>query len=265
MSAADAHFDIPTNTISGVSDAQAQLDFAYHSAISASRFPGPNYFANLQLIHDHLKAETYLEIGVAGAGSLRMAGYDCFAIGIDPGFTISTSIKAWTKLFYLPSDDYFAQHDTREILGGRPVALSFIDGLHTFDQVFRDLLNVMPYLATSSHVILHDVYPVHALPAERERHSIFWTGDVWKVLFLIKEFLPELQFTTIPTAPSGLLLLKGFDGKKPEIDGQKLSDRVGELLQEKYDDHSPDLPKRLNLGLNSAEYIREWLDTPAEK
>jgi hypothetical protein len=253
------HFSDAINVASG---AQADADYAYHSALSASRFPGPNYLANLQLIHDHLKADTYLEIGVAGGASLAMAGENCHAIGIDPGFTISRSIAAWAKLFYLPSDDYFAQHDTKALLGGKPVELSFIDGLHTFDQVFRDLVNVMPFLSTSSHVVLHDVYPVHAVTAERVRKSVFWTGDVWKVTFLVREFLPELQFTTIPTAPSGLFLIKGFSGKAPVIDNAKLAERVGELFSETYDQHIAALPGTLNLGQNDSGYIREWLDTP---
>lgn len=256
---ADPHFEIPTNSVTGVSEAQAHADYAYHSALSSSRFPGPSYLHALQLIHDHLKAETYLEIGVAGGGSLGMAGNQCQAIGIDPGFTIGTSIRAWAKLFKLPSDDYFAQNDTREILSGKDVQLAFIDGLHTFDQVFRDLLNVMPFVGAESHVILHDVYPVHALMAERERRSIFWTGDVWKVLFLIEEFLPDLKYTTIPAAPSGLMLIKGFDAKAREIDEDRLAARIEELLEVSYDDNELGLPKRLNLGLNNPEYIREWL------
>lgn len=260
-SVALGHFSDAINEVSGP---QAEADYAYHSALSSSRFPGPNYLQNLQLIHDHIKAETYLEIGVAGGASLAMAGVNCRAIGIDPGFKLERSIAAWAKLFYLPSDDYFAQHDTRALLGGKDVELSFIDGLHTFDQVFRDLINVMPFLSKKSHVILHDVYPVHGITAERIRKSIFWTGDVWKVIFLIREFLPDLEFTTIPTSPSGLFLIKGFDGKAPVIDNQKVADRVGELFLETYDQHIAALPTTINLGLNDAGYIREWLDQPAE-
>lgn len=254
-----------SDSTSGLSAPEAQAEYAYHSALSSSRFPGPNYLTNLQLIHDHLRADTYLEIGVAGGASLAMAGEHCSAIGIDPGFTLSRSIRAWAKLFYLRSDDYFAQFDTREVLGGRNVKLSFIDGLHTFDQVFRDLINVMPYLTTDSHAILHDVYPVHSVTAERVRRSIFWTGNVWKVVFLIREFLPQLKFTTLPTAPSGLFLIKGFDGKRPEIDNAKLADRVGELFLETFEQHAANLPENINLGLNNSDYIREWLDTPAEQ
>lgn len=257
----DAHFSDALNDVSGP---QAHSDYAYHSALSSSRFPGPNYLANLQLMHDHLKAATYLEIGVANGASLAMAGADCHAIGIDPGFTLSRTISAWAKLFYVPSDDYFAQQDTRALLGGKPVELSFIDGLHTFDQVFRDLINVMPFLSNTSHVFLHDVYPVHAITAERVRKSIFWTGDVWKVTFLVREFLPWLEFTTIPTAPSGLFLIKGFTGEAPKIDTGKLADRVGELFSETYAEHIATLPNTLNLGQNNPEYIREWLDTPAK-
>lgn len=254
-----------SDSTAGLSAPDAQAEYAYHAALSSSRFPGPDYLSNLRLIHDHLRADTYLEIGVATASSLAMAGEDCFAIGIDPGFHIQRTIKAWAKLFYLPSDDFFAQYDTRQVLGGRDLKLSFIDGLHTFDQVFRDLVNVMGFLSPDSHVVLHDVYPVHSVTAERVRRSVFWTGDVWKVVFLIQEFLPQLKFTTIPTAPSGLFLIKGFDGKRPEIDSAKLSERVGELFLETYEQHVAELPKRINLGLNDSDFVRQWLDTPADK
>lgn len=257
-----SHF---SDAVGGLFGPNAQAEYAYHCALASKLFPGPNYLDNLQLIHQHLKAATYLEIGVASGSSLGLAGANCRAIGIDPGFTLQRSIAAWAKLFYLPSDDYFAQQDTRALLGGKDIELSFIDGLHTFDQVFRDLINVMPFLSTQSHVILHDVYPVLGITAERVRKSIFSAGDVWKVTSLVREFLPHLEFTTIPTAPSGLFLIKGFTGKAEDIDNAKVADRVGELLLETYDEHIATLPSTLNLGQNNPEYIREWLDTPAKK
>ena len=60
---------------------------------------------------------------------------------------------------------------------------TFIDGLHHFDQVIRDLLNVRKYLKPRGLVVLHDCLPQSSLNAERERSVKHWNGDVWKASY----------------------------------------------------------------------------------
>ncbi|HEX7670852.1 MAG TPA: hypothetical protein VF395_14755, partial [Polyangiaceae bacterium] len=45
----------------------------------------------------------------------------------------------------------------------------------------------------------------------RERASVFWVGDVWKVLEILLDHRPDLRITVVPTAPSGLVVVRGLD------------------------------------------------------
>ncbi len=60
----------------------------------------------------------------------------------------------------------------------------FIDGLHTYDQVRRDVINSIKFLKPGGWIALHDMLPRTWI----EDHvpivsSEAWTGDVWKVAF----------------------------------------------------------------------------------
>jgi hypothetical protein len=60
----------------------------------------------------------------------------------------------------------------------------FIDGLHTYDQVRRDVINSIKFLKPGGWIALHDMLPRNWI----EEHvpivtSHYWTGDVWKVAF----------------------------------------------------------------------------------
>ena len=60
----------------------------------------------------------------------------------------------------------------------------FIDGLHTYEQVRRDLSNALSKARKGGWIILHDMLPLKW----KEQHVPIvttgnWTGDVWKVAF----------------------------------------------------------------------------------
>ena len=94
--------------------------------------------------------------------SLRMAVSGTRCIGVDPNPILDRELPD-TRIFTLTSDEFFARHDLRDLLGG-PVALAFIDGLHLFEQVLRDFINV------ERHAGSRDRAPPARLPALRRDH-----------------------------------------------------------------------------------------------
>lgn len=178
-------------------------------------FPGPDYFDWLQWFHATFVPRAYLEIGVASGQSLQHAGPQTKAAGVDPDFAISHPQKAWVRLFRETSDEFFGKRSMREVFGEDAVDLVFLDGLHTFDQTLRDLVNVERHCHAGSVVLLHDILPVIPETAERERRSIFWVGDTWKVLVLLARHRPDLDFFTIPAFPSGLAVVTGLNAASP--------------------------------------------------
>lgn len=180
--------------------------------------PGPDYYDWLQRFHDLLQPATYVEIGLGHGRSLALAGAETVAVGIDPyqGY--------WEKLNYvcphgpatlfpLTSDDFFSDHDLKQVIGKETFDLAFIDGLHLFEQALKDFINLERYSRKDSVILIHDCLPIAPIVAERERCTGFWTGDVWRIIPCLKTFRPDLQLFTIPTKPSGLGVVTNLDSK----------------------------------------------------
>lgn len=178
--------------------------------------PGEDYYFWLQRFHELLHPASYVEVGLGHGRSLALAGPETKAVGIDP------FQGAWERLNYvsphgpatlfpLTSDDFFAQHDLREVIGRETFDLAFIDGLHLFEQALKDFINLERYAGKDSVILIHDCLPIAPIVAERDRCTGFWTGDVWRIIPCLKTFRPDLQIATIPTKPSGLAVVTGLD------------------------------------------------------
>lgn len=224
-------------------------------------FPGSDYFAWLQWFHATFVPRTYLEIGVASGQSLQHARPQTKAAGVDPAFSISHPQKAWVRLFNETSDEFFAKRSMQEVFGEDAVDLVFLDGLHTFDQTLRDLVNVERHCHASSIVLLHDILPVIPETAERERRSIFWVGDTWKVLVLLARHRPDLAFFTIPAFPSGLAVVTGLNAASPHAIALRtdLDSICAAAMSLDLADFLPELDRHQRVIANDHEDVRSRL------
>jgi len=88
------------------------------------------------------------------------------------------------------SDDFFL--DNKIIFD-----YAFIDGLHTFEQVTKDVINTLNATKAGSWIGIHDLIPLNWIeehvPGYPEHH---WTGDVWKVIYFIKG-LKGIEFNIV--------------------------------------------------------------------
>ena len=85
--------------------------------------------------------------------------------------------------------------------------MSFIDGLHHFEQVLRDFIHVERRSDAETVILLHDCLPVTRCSAEGVQRTWNWCGDVWKMIPCLKEHRPDLAIRIIPTRPSGLAVV----------------------------------------------------------
>ena len=58
----------------------------------------------------------------------------------------------------------------------------FIDGLHYYSQVKRDIENSLKALNTNGIILLHDCLPNNYFEQAVPRCQITWNGDVWKAI-----------------------------------------------------------------------------------
>jgi tetratricopeptide (TPR) repeat protein len=227
--------------------------------LSQMEMPGPFYLDLLPSIHAHLRPRTYVEIGVETGQALRMVNPETLAIGIDPKPVISHALSARTAVHAVTSDEYFARHDVRAELGGMPIDLAFIDGMHHFEVALRDFINLEKHCAPSSTILIHDCYPFDRLTAERERHVEFWSGDVWRLMLALRKYRPDLRLYTVATAPTGLGIARGLDPRSRVL-GERFDDIVREFLEQDYSVLDADKPGMLALYPNDLEKIRAILN-----
>lgn len=174
--------------------------------------PATDYYALLQRIHTHLAPRTYLEIGVHEGDSLRCAGPHTLVLGVDPAADPrGAPLPPGTRLFPVTSDRFFAETDVGAELGSEPLDLAFIDGLHLFEQVLSDFINVERWCAPSSVVLVHDCLPIDEVTSSRERTTVVWTGDAWKLVVCLRRYRPDLAVATLDVPPSGLAVVTNLD------------------------------------------------------
>ncbi|PWK59104.1 class I SAM-dependent methyltransferase [Roseicyclus mahoneyensis] len=158
----------------------------------------------LNTIIETCKFSTYLELGVSSGDTYREI--DCNSkVGVDPFFRFDwrNYEEAGAELYEITSDDFFSQDRDRQF------DCIFIDGLHTFEQTLRDLINAMEALKPGGAILIDDTVPIDAFSAmrsqsdaviERKKAGLqgqFWHGDVYKLLFFLHDFYRSWDFTTI--------------------------------------------------------------------
>lgn len=179
--------------------------------LSQLMLPGESYFDVLARIIALLHPRTYVEIGVFEGASLKLARTAKAVVGIDPEPRIAWPLERHMQVFAQTSDDFFAQHDLQAELGGRLVDLAFIDGMHQFEFALRDFANLERYCRRGSVILVHDCYPVDEESAGRTPRYSRWSGDVWRLIVLLKKYRPDLHIHTIGTAPTGLAVIQNLN------------------------------------------------------
>ena len=181
----------------------------------AARFPGPDYREILALLHRLLQPARYLEIGVNTGKSFALAKSPTRAVGVDPEPRVTRIDNPNANLVKATSDAFFGELD--RVRTNVSFDLVFIDGLHTFEQTLRDLQNAERYSHPGTLICIDDIYPLHARAAQRQRDSIFWTGDVWKILPILHTYRPDLRMGVVPCVTSGLLLIAGVNPRSTRL------------------------------------------------
>ncbi|MDC0944282.1 class I SAM-dependent methyltransferase [Candidatus Pelagibacter sp.] len=78
------------------------------------------------------------------------------------------------------SDEFFQENN-------KTFDLVFIDGLHTYAQVKKDILNSVKFLNTNGIILVHDCLPDTMSKQAIPRYKMQWNGDVWKAIVDLRQ------------------------------------------------------------------------------
>jgi hypothetical protein len=173
------------------------------------------HYEFLQSLHTVLQPRGYLEIGVQTGASLALA--QCPAVGVDPA-GMSRSPRPNEQVFSMTSDEFF----TMGLSDLGLIDLIYIDGMHLFEYALRDFMGALRYANERTVIVFDDVLPYSPAIAGREPIEGDWTGDVWKMISVIEEYVdsrtllvdvwPTGAFVTWDHAPDTLQeLTKDYD------------------------------------------------------
>jgi len=123
----------------------------------------PKRFEIIQDIIDFKKYNSYLEIGCDRNQSFSNIKIEK-RVGVDP-------VEGGTHK--MTSDHFFSiNKDNFDII--------FIDGLHEYSQVMKDIKNSLKFLNKEGIILLHDCLPRTIWNQITPRLNSDWNGDVWK-------------------------------------------------------------------------------------
>jgi hypothetical protein len=144
-----------------------------------------------------------------------------------------------------------------ELLGG-VLGLAFIDGLHLYEQVLRDFINLERYAGPGTVILLHDCLPLDEATASRERTTDFYCGDVWKAALVLRRHRPELEMITVRTAPTGLCIVRGLDADNTSLSEElpQIEETYTDLGLDYYSAHRDEMPEEIP---NEEDAVRDRL------
>ena len=172
---------------------------------------GPRYQNFLSALHSQLLFDWYLEVGCRTGESF--APVRSKTVAIDPFFRANINIigcKPSLHIFQTTSDEFFASNFLEK--SSIQLSLSFLDGMHLFEYLLRDFMNAEANSDPQAVIMMHDCAPRNLQMTTRDLTAIrgAWTGDVWKLVPILKAYRPELKLVMLDCHPTGLLCVSNL-------------------------------------------------------
>ncbi len=169
------------------------------------------------------------------------------------------------EFYYMTSDKFFEEHAPR-LFRTAPIDAVLVDGLHTYEQTYQDVLNTLDYLHDNGVILMHDCNPASrssAFPAASWEAAAqkqlpgwngLWCGDVWKTVAHLRATRNDLNVFVLDCDFGIGVVSRG----KPESMLSLSEARIRSLT---YDDLLSDRQSLINL--KPQEYLYEFLTTVA--
>lgn len=149
-----------------------KIIFYYHKLfgevnIGNIGFDFSNKPSRLEIVLEIIKKKkfsTYLEIGCFDNQLFNHININ--KTGVDPFKGGNIKLK---------SDEFFKNNKKK-------YDCIFIDGLHTYEQVKKDIVNSINCVNENGIILIHDCLPNNVYEQNVPRSTYIWNGDVWKAI-----------------------------------------------------------------------------------
>jgi len=149
----------------------------------------------------------YLEIGVEKGETFKAVSAPS-KVAVDPKFKFDSHSEPFSdpgnSYHETTSDHYFAQSSAAEQFD-----LIFLDGLHEYEQTYRDFTSSLARLSPGGIIVFDDTFPNDVFSSHRS-HAILnslrdafgpsntgWHGDVYKALAFVAVFHPDINYCSL--------------------------------------------------------------------
>lgn len=247
------------------------MNFNSGLVMLADALPGVNRIRAVKRALAGRSQPVYLEIGVSRGQAFQRISADV-KIAVDPAFNLSqrtrelADAKGRVNHYFETTSDAFFENQ-KALLELHPIDVALIDGLHTYEQVVRDVENTVRYLRDDGVIFLHDCNPPFELASRRaESWESFmaqqkgplligiWNGDVWKAIVQLRSTRDDLQVGVLKCDQGVGFVRKGT----PE---STLPYSVQQIEAFTYADLKADRKRLLNL--KPPRYLDEFLNAGA--
>lgn len=170
----------------------------------------------INLLIEKNNYKSYLEIGLDNPnGNYNHIRCECKEC-VDPffekdhinGFDIDISyfenIINNVLTYRMTSDEFFLKNDKK-------YDIIFIDGLHTKEQVGKDIINSLKVLNKGGKIVCHDCLPTDYNSQKVPREQAYWFGDVWKTIPELSK--QNIKFNTVD-CDCGCCIIDFFENYK---------------------------------------------------
>ena len=127
----------------------------------------------IQRFVDMMPNARYLEVGVSTGETFTRIRAGA-KVGVDPAFAFDFKANAevdHTARYEVMTSDAFFQKTIKP--DAKKFGVIFLDGLHTFEQILRDLLNAIQVMDESGFIIVDDVIPCDYIASVNDLSTMF--------------------------------------------------------------------------------------------
>lgn len=166
--------------------------------------------------------ESYLEIGTFKDDLFNFVSCKK-KIGVDP--TSGGNVRKTSDEFFFENKDKFD--------------FIFIDGLHHYEQVKKDIINSLAVLNSGGIIMLHDCMPRNYYYQAVPRSQLNWNGDTWRAFLEFRAKDDVDSYCCYADEGLGVILKKK--------NSNKLKLNIKNFKEIKFNDYATNFQKYLNL------------------